>query len=111
MDRQARMAAVAAYKARKSACGVYAVLCTATGEAWVGHSRHVDTHQNGLWFALKLGSSPHASLQATWKRHGEPAFKFEELERLRDDFQQITRLDELKKRQALWCVRLLASAL
>lgn len=111
MDRQDRKAAIAAYKERKSAWGIYAVLCTATGEAWVGHSRHVDSQQNGLWFALKLGGSPHAALQTVWTQQGEAAFRFEELERLRDDFPQLTRLDELKKRQALWCARLQASAL
>jgi hypothetical protein len=111
MDRQSRKAAIAAYKERKPAYGVFAVICSATGEAWVGCSRHVDTQRNGLWFALRLGSSPHASLQAAWRQHGEPAFRFEELERLRDDFPAISRMDELKKRQVLWRARLQATAL
>jgi hypothetical protein len=111
MDRQRRKAVVAAYKERKAAHGVYAVICTATGEAWVGCSRHVDTQQNGLWFTLRLGTSPHASLQAAWKQHGEQEFRFEELERLREDFSEFGRADELKKRQALWRSRLQASAL
>src|SRR6202012_5198379 len=62
MDRQGRKAAVAAYKERRPAHGVYGVICTLTGEAWVGCSRHVDTQQNGVWFTLRLGTSPHASL-------------------------------------------------
>ncbi len=111
MDRHDRKAAIAAYKERKPAYGVYAVICNATGEAWVGCSRHVDTQRNGLWFALKLGTSPHASLQAAWKQHGEPAFRFEALERLREDFPEIGREDELKARQALWRARLQAAAL
>jgi hypothetical protein len=111
MDRQNRKAAIAAYKDRKPAWGVYAVICTATGEAWVGGSRHVDTQKNGLWFTLRLGTSPHVSLQAAWKAHEECEFRFEELERLREDFPEIGRLDELKKRQALWRARLQASAL
>lgn len=106
MDRQDRKAAIAAYKERKPAYGVYAIICSATGEVWVGCSRHVDTQRNGLWFALKLGTSPHKSLQAAWKQHGENEFRFEELDRLRDDFPEIGRLDELKKRQALWRARL-----
>jgi hypothetical protein len=106
MDRQSQKAAIAAYKERKPAFGVYAVICTATGQAWVGSSRHVDTQQSGLWFSLRLGSSPHASLQAAWKEHGEQAFRFEELERLREDFPEISRLPELKKRQAIWRSRL-----
>ncbi|WP_407528993.1 GIY-YIG nuclease family protein [Methylobacterium oryzisoli] len=111
MDRQDRKAAIAAYKERKPAWGVYAVICTATGEAWVGRSLHVDNHRNGLWFAVRQGSSPHASLQAAWLAHGEREFRFEELERLREDFPEFARLSELKTRQSLWCSRLQASAL
>jgi hypothetical protein len=111
MDRQARKAAVAAYKERKSAFGVFAVICNATGEAWVGQSRHLDTQQNSLWFPLKQNSSPHSSLQTAWNAHGADNFRFEELERLRDDFSAIGRLDELKRRQALWTARLGASRL
>jgi hypothetical protein len=111
MDRQERKAAVAAYKERPPAWGVYAVICNATGETWVGGSRRLDARKNGLWFALRLGTSPHASLQAAWTRHGECEFRFEELERLRDDFPDISRAAELEKRQALWRARLDASVL
>jgi hypothetical protein len=111
MDTQARKAAIAAYKDRKSANGVYAVICSATGEAWVGRSRHVDTRRNGLWFALRQTSARPVSLQAAFTRHGEDAFRFEELERLRDDFPAIGVEDELKRRQALWRARLQATSL
>lgn len=111
MNRQGRKAAIAAYKERKPAYGVFAVICGATGEAWVGCSRHLDTQQNGVWFALRHATSPHASLQLAWSQHGEQAFRFEELERLREDFPEISRMDELKKRQALWRHRLQAAAL
>ncbi len=111
MDRHDRKAAIAAYKDRGPAYGVYAVICTATGETWVGCSRHVDTEQNGLWFSLRQGASPFRSLQAAWTHHGEPEFRFEELDRLREDFPEMSRLGELKKRQGLWRARLHASAL
>lgn len=111
MDQTTRKAAIAAYKERKPAFGVFAVICTATGQAWVGQSRHLDTQQNGLWFALRCGGSPYRALQAAWDLHGEGEFKFEELERLRDDFPSLTRPDELKRRQALWTARLEALAL
>jgi hypothetical protein len=109
LEQQDRRAAIATYKKCGPAYGVYAVICNATGEVWVGRSRHVDKQQNGLWFALKLGTSPHASLQSVWKRHGADEFRFEELERLRDDYSEMSRWDELKKRQDLWKVRLDAS--
>ena len=70
----------------------------------------MDTRKNGLWFALRQGTSPHVSLQAAWKAHGESAFRFEELDRLRPDFPEHARLDELKTREALWRARLQASA-
>ena len=111
MERQSRKAALSAYKERRPAYGVFAVICGATGEAWVGCSRHVDTQQNGLWFSLRQGTSPFASLQVAWKEHGEDAFRFEELERLREDFPEIGRMDELKRRQALWHPRLAATVL
>jgi len=111
MDKQDRKAAIAAYKERKAAYGVFAVICGATGQAWVGASRHVDNQQNGLWFTLRLRTGRNRALQAAWDEHGEEAFRFEELERLRDDYPEIGRMDELKKRQALWSARLQASAL
>lgn len=111
MDRQDRKAAVAAYKERKPAWGVFAIQCTATGQAWVGCSRHVDTEQNGLWFTLRLGSSPFASLQAAWSAHTPEDFRFEELDRLKPDHPPAGRAAELKRRQALWAPRLQAEPL
>jgi hypothetical protein len=111
MDRNARKAAVAAYREIKPGFGVYAVVCNATGEVWVGCSRNLDAQQNGLWFALRHGGSPFKGLQAAWTRHGEGEFRFEELERLRDDFPALSRADELKRRQALWRARLQAQAI
>ena len=108
MEKQDRKAAIAKFKDRASACGVYAVICTATGETWVGISRNLEAQQNSLWFSLRHGNSPFAVLKAAWLLHGESAFRFEELDRLRDDFSKILRNDELKKRQALWMARLQA---
>lgn len=111
MDPRARKAAIAAWKDRKPGFGVFAVICTATGQAWVGTSRNLDAQQNSLWFALRHGSSPYRTLQAAWDVHGRAEFKFEELERLRDDFPALTRPDELKRRQSLWTARLQADVL
>jgi hypothetical protein len=111
MEDQDRKAAVAADKARTAAVGIYAVICNATGEAWVGCSCHIDTQQDGLWVSLRQGTSPFSSLQAAWACHGEAEFRFEELDRLADDFPVPGRVSELKKRQGLWQARLQASAL
>ena len=111
MDRTARKSAIATYKERKPAHGVFAVICRATGETWVGQSRNLDAQQNGVWFALKHRGSPYRVLQAAWDLHGEDAFSFEELERLREDYPTIGVRDELKRRQALWATRLHAKGL
>ncbi len=111
MEQSARKAAIAAYKERKPAYGVYAVICNATGEAWVGQSRHLDTQQNSLWFSLRHGTSPFRALQAAWTQHGGDAFRFEELERLREDFPASALTGELKRRQAIWLTRLEAAPL
>jgi hypothetical protein len=111
MTPQDKKAAIAAYKERKPAFGVFAVICSATGGAWVGTSRSVDTHQNQLWFTLRQGGCRHAALQAAWTEHGEREFRFEELDRLREDYPQIGRMDELKRRRALWRERLHATAI
>lgn len=111
MDRSARKAAAAAYKDRDPAHGVFAVICNATGQAWVGKSRHLDTQKNGLWFALKHGGAPSRALQAAWNLHGADAFRFEELDRLRPDLSELARKDELAKRSAIWAARLQADPL
>ena len=87
------------------------MICTATGDTWVGISRNLEAQQNSLWFTLRHGSSPFAALKVAWTEHGENAFRFEELDRLRDDFSEILRNDELKKRHGLWMTRLQALSL
>ena len=111
MTPQARKALVAAYKERKTVAGVFAVICTATGESWVGTSRHVDTAQNGLWFALRQGGSPFRDLQAAWSANSEADFRFEQLDRLPEDISSLLRDMELKERARRWTARLGARAL
>ncbi len=71
-----RKAAVAAYKERKALPGIYAIRCTATGEAWVGSAPDLATIQNRHWFALRQGGHTQPGLQQAWARHGEAAFEF-----------------------------------
>lgn len=111
MAKQERKAAIAQFKERKSVRGVYAVICTSTGAVWVGTSRNLGAQQNSIWFSLRMGSCPFKTLQASWTEHGEQEFRFEELDRLADDFSELLAADELKKRQKLWATRLQATAL
>ena len=110
MTQPARETATTA-EPRRPVWGVYAVICSATGEVWTGHSGQVDAEREGLWAALRAGAGPEAALQAAWRTHGEPEFRFEELERLRDDYPAAEGADEVRKRETLWRARLQAQAL
>ena len=111
MTQTNRKRLIAEYKERVTIAGVYAVICSATGQAWVGKSRHIDTEQNGLWFALRHGGSPYRSLQAAWEAHRPEDFRFEQLDRLPEDISDLRRKDELDSRAKLWIARLGAEAL
>jgi hypothetical protein len=80
-----KKAAVAAYKERKVAAGIFVVRCTATDQQWVGRAPDLGTIQNRLWFTLRHGSAPHQSLQAAWRTHGAESFGFDILEQLEDE--------------------------
>lgn len=112
MPRTDRKALVAAYKEdQKSVAGVYAVICGATGEAWVGRSLNIDRQHNSLWFTLKSGTFAYRTLQSAWAEHGEGAFRFEQLDRLREDLSPMARDTELKERSARWRERLQAEGI
>lgn len=102
MNAAERKAAVAAYKERPADAGVFAVRCAETGEVWVGESRTLGNQQNGLWFSLRLGSSPWKSLQSAWNEHGEAAFSYEVLERLDPELSPMARATALKEAATLW---------
>lgn len=106
MDPKARKAAIAAYKDLKTPAGVFAVRCTVDGRVWVLESRHLDTHQNSLWFSLRQGSYPDPGLQGAWKMHGEAAFQFEVLEHLPEDTSPTLLRTELKALASQWRERL-----
>lgn len=106
-----RKALIAEYKRHPTIAGVYAVICTATGDTWVGKSRHIDTQKNGLWFALRQGTSPHRSLQAAWNAGAEADFRFEQLDRLPEDTSPTLRDLELRERAGRWIARLEARPL
>ena len=85
MKGDARKAAIAAYKERKSVAGIYAVRCRATGAVWVGQTPTLDTIQNRIWFTLRLGNNPNRALQQAWTAHGADSFAFEVVERLPEE--------------------------
>ncbi|MBE9607543.1 GIY-YIG nuclease family protein [Acetobacteraceae bacterium H6797] len=111
MTKDTRKAALRRYKERKAATGIYALRCTASGECWVGRALDLAAIRNQLWFSLRLGTSPFASLQAAWNRHGEAAFSLISVEphEAAEGETPYLRDKALKARQAHWCAALKAS--
>ena len=110
MKSEDRKAAIAAYKERKAAPGVFAVRCPATGEVWVGHAPDLATIRNRIWFALDHGSHRAPGLQAAWNTHGAAGFGFEELERIDPDQPAYARDKALRDRAGAWRSELNAAA-
>ncbi|MGZ5881895.1 MAG: GIY-YIG nuclease family protein [Xanthobacteraceae bacterium] len=97
-----RKAAVAAYKKRKSAAGIYAVRCAISGQAWIGQTLNLETIQNRIWFSLRTGGHSNRELQSAWTAHGPEALSFEPLEQLKDEELAYVRDTLLKERFVHW---------
>jgi hypothetical protein len=102
MKSEDRKAAVAAYKKRKSAAGIYAVRCAVSGEAWIGQTLNLETIQNRIWFSLRAGGHSNRALQSAWAAHGADAFTFEPLEQLKDEELPYVRDTILRERVLHW---------
>ena len=110
MDNARKKELARSYREQKIRPGIFAVRCTASGEAWVAQAPDLDKRQNGMWFQLRMGGFPGKSLQQAWNAHGEAAFAFEVLEEIRDENEGMIPL-RLKEREAHWRKELGAAAL
>ena len=106
MKREDKKAAVAAYKERKAAPGIYVVRCAATGQRWAGGAPDLGTIWNRLSFALRQNAVLHGSIQAAWREHGPESFAFGTVEELTDEQLVFGRERMLKERLAHWCAEL-----
>ena len=102
MKTEDRKAAIAAYKKRNAAAGIFAVRCQASGQVWVGQTLNLDTMQNRIWFSLRMGSHANAELQRAWTAHGEANFAYEPLQQLEDEELAYVRDKLLKEREVHW---------
>jgi hypothetical protein len=110
MKAEDRKAAIAEYKKRKSAAGVFAIRCAESGQVWVGQTLNLETVQNRIWFTLRAGSHSNTELQRAWSAHGEADFRFEPLEQLVDEELAYVRDKLLKERELHWRAALKASS-
>jgi len=100
-----RKAAIAAYKERKIARGVYAVRCAPSGQIWVGSAPDLSTIQNRIWFTLRRGGHSNPALQEAWNSFGSDAFTFETVAVL--DEEKLYGFDrELRDLVELWAAEL-----
>ena len=108
MKRDARKAAIAAYKERKASAGIYGVRCIASDAVWVGHWLDVETIRTRIWFTLRQGTYPNKGLQDAWQLHGEAQFTFEVFERIEEEATPYLVAAKLKERADHWRVTLRA---
>ena len=102
MSKIDRKAAIAAYKERKDASGIFAVRCQASGRVWVGQTLNPDTIQNRIWFTLRQSGHPNRDLQNAWSASDGSNFTFELLERLAEEDSSYVRDALLKERAVHW---------
>lgn len=98
-----RKAAIAAYKERKVAAGIYVVRCAASGQQWAGSAVNLATIWNRLCFTLRQGTDRRPLLQTAWKEHGPESFTFRIVEQLEDEEPGYTRDRALQERLVHWC--------
>jgi hypothetical protein len=103
MKREQRKAVIAAYRERKAAAGIYAVVCLGSGQRWLGRAADLNTIRNRLWFSLRHGNYPHPTLQAAWNTYGAETFSLEIIEQLDEETLSYVRDRVLKDRLAHWC--------
>lgn len=100
---QARRALVRDYKQAFPPLGIYAVRCDAAGLLRLGASRNVDGMLNRIRFELATGLQRDAALSLAWASHGEQAFRFEVLDRVKQrDDSDFDYEAELQALLALW---------
>lgn len=102
MKMDQKKAAIAAYKELKTASGIYAVRCRATGQAWVGHAPNLGKIRNRLWFTLGHGLCRQATLQAAWNAHGAADFTCDPIEVFDEEALGHVRDRMARERLAYW---------
>jgi hypothetical protein len=103
-----RKAAIAAYKEKKAAPGVYAIRCPAADLCWVGQASDLATIWNRISFMLRQGAHPNRLLQSTWSERQGQGFHCEPLESLDERVPAFAQDRALKERSIHWATALSA---
>jgi hypothetical protein len=109
---QSRKDAIRAYKERKTARGIFAIRCGATGSVWVDSATDLDMSENRTWFLLRNGDvQADKTAVAEFREHGQEAFTYEVLEKLDEDVAEMSVRDSLKDKKKHWLSRMSARPL
>jgi hypothetical protein len=111
MSKERKKEVIQQFKERKSAMGVFAVRCNATGRVWVGCSRNLEAAKNGIWFGLRNASHRDKALQNEWTAHGEGVFQYEVLQKVDEDVAPLLVTDLLNEMKQRWMAQLGAQGL
>ena len=110
-SKAARRQIASEFKERKVPQGIFAIRCSATGDAWVGSSPNLPAASNSNWFQLRLGQHRSKSLQAAWTQHGEDSFTFETVDQFEEEIAPINLRDHFTRKKAEWAEALSAQVL
>ena len=107
---QDRKAAARAYRDECRPVGVFRVMSTRSGRAFVGSSVDLPSMLNRQRFQLEMGSHPDPALQAEWNAGGAEGFEIEVLDTLElpEDPAYDPR-DDLRELLEMWRTRLSAT--
>ena len=98
-----RKAAIREYKERKTARGIFAIRCRATGSVWVESAMDLDMSEKRTWFILTHGDPQiDKSVLAEFREHTRDEFSYEVLEKLDEDVAEMSVRDILKDRKKHW---------
>ena len=82
MDASRKKELVNTYKQRDIAGGVYAIVCSPTGNRLLDAAVDLAGAENRFQFSVNTNLCPHHSLQKDWREYGSGSFSFEVVETL-----------------------------
>src|SRR5437016_13977117 len=104
MKHEQRKTAVAAYRERKTAAGIYAVVCLGSASGGSAGRRTSIASRTGCGSPGGMATArTRPCLQAAWTAHGAETFAMEIIERLDEETLSYVRDRVLKDRLAHWC--------
>ena len=108
MEKSRKKELVETYKSRKIIGGVYAIVCTDSGEKWLCSTHNLAGHQNRFEFSQATNACPESVMRSAWQQYGAAAFQFTILQALEKKEEQSDRefREEIKLLHEIWMEKL-----